>query len=158
MPTDPDNNHPSLMFLLLQAYYWFDDALQASIRAAGGPSLPRLQSMVMANVAAGVGRPTHIARNLGVSRQALNHLLTELKRKELIELVPDPIDARAKRVQYHPKSMALVALARRSLADNEAVVLQAEGATRFDDFLSVLNGINDLRSAEIRRHDSGETR
>ena len=86
-PEDSPTVHPSLMFLLLQAYYWFDDSLQASIRSAGGPTLPRLQSMVMANVAAGVGRPSQIARNLGVSPQALNHLLAELKKKELVEKI-----------------------------------------------------------------------
>lgn len=150
MPEYSSPTQPPLLFLLLQAYYWFDDALQASIREAGGPTLPRLQSMVMANVAAGVGRPTQIARNLGVSRQALNHLLAELKRKKLIELVGDPHDARAKRVQYHPDSMELVAVARRTMANNEAVLLAAEGATRFDDFLNVLSKINDLRSADNR--------
>jgi len=148
MPEDQLDPHPSTMFLLLQAYYWFDDALQATLRSAGGPSLPRLQSMVMANVAAGVSRPSQIARNLGVSRQALNHLLGELKRKELVQLVPDADDARAKCVQYHPKSMALVEVARRTLAANEAIVLELEGINRFQDFLEVLSKINDLRSAD----------
>ena len=146
MPEDRPNVDPPLLFLLLQAYYWFDDALQASVRDAGGPNLPRLQSMVLANVAAGVGRPSQIARNLGVSRQALNHLLGELKRKELVELVADETDLRARRVQHHPKSMGLVEMARRTMAENEAVVLDLEGSQGFADFLDVLRKINDLRA------------
>lgn len=148
---DHGDAHPPLMFLLLQAYYWFDDALQSSIRASGGPTLSRLQSMVMANVAAGVGRPSHIARNLGVSRQALNHLLGELKSRELVELVPDQTDLRAKLVQYHPKAKDLVAVARRTMAKNEALILGVEGATRFEDFLEVLSKINELRSCSDAR-------
>ena len=150
MPEDRPNVHPPLLFLLLQAYYWFDDALQASVRDAGGPNLPRLQSMVLANVAAGVGRPSQIARNLGVSRQVLNHLLGELKRKELVELVADETDLRARRVQHHPKSMGLVEMARRTMAENEAVVLGLEGSKRFADFLDVLRKINDLRATDNR--------
>lgn len=155
MSDDRPNVHPPLLFQLLQAYYWFDDALQASVRDAGGPNLPRLQSMVLANVAAGVGRPSQIARNLGVSRQALNHLLGELKRKELVELVPDEKDLRAKRVTHHPKSMELVAMARRTMGENEAALLEMAGSTRFSHFLDVLSTVNDLRGSQGKSSKTG---
>ncbi len=149
MPEDRPNVHPPLLFLLLQAYYWFDDALQSSVRAADGPNVPRLQSMVMANVAAGIGRPSEIARNLGISRQAVNTLLRELTRKELVELVPDATDLRAKHVQYHPKAQRMIQVSRGAMTANESVVLAAVGQGRFDDFMDVLNKINEFRNTEV---------
>jgi len=146
------NVHPPLLFLLLQSYYFLDDALQASVRKADGPNVPRLQSMFMANVAAGVERPSQIAKNLGISRQAVNTLLRELTRKELVQMVPDPTDKRAKRVQYHPQALRMVQVSRAAMATNEAAILAAVGQERFDDFIDVLIEINAFRNAEICTH------
>ncbi len=146
--TEVPNVHPPLLFLLLQSYYFLDDALQASVRKADGPNVPRLQSMCMANVAAGVERPSQIAKNLGVSRQAVNTLLRELTRKELVQLVPDPTDQRAKRVQYHPNALRMIQVSRAAMATNEAAILAAVGQERFDDFIEVLKQFNEFRNAE----------
>src|SRR5262245_16888548 len=43
-------------------------------------------------------RPTDVAAQLGISKQALNHLLRELERHGYLERAPDPDDRRSKRI------------------------------------------------------------
>jgi DNA-binding MarR family transcriptional regulator len=52
--------------------------------------------MVMTNVVAGVRRPSDIARNLGVSRQAIHVTLRQMVELGILELVDDPRDGRSK--------------------------------------------------------------
>lgn len=90
---------PFLMMNLLSAVYWFDEALQAALKEAGIPNVTRAQSMLIANIAAGEHRATRIARNLGVTRQAISLMLSELETRGIVEIVPDPDDRRARIVQ-----------------------------------------------------------
>ncbi len=71
-------NAPEYLIVpLLQAFYWFDDGLQAHLQARGWAHVTRPQSMVMVNIVTGIRRPSDIARNLGVSRQAVSAYLKE---------------------------------------------------------------------------------
>lgn len=87
---------------LLQAVYWFDDALQDAMRAAGYEPLGRSQSLVLVNMAAGEHRAARIAENLGISRQAISQLLSEMASRGLIEFRADPTDRRARVVEFSP--------------------------------------------------------
>ena len=90
---------PYLMMNLLSAVYWFDEALQATLKEAGIPNVSRAQSMLIANISAGEHRATRIARNLGVTRQAISLMLSELEARGIVELLPDPEDRRARIVR-----------------------------------------------------------
>ena len=85
--------------LLVRAFYWVDESLQNSITQRGGPRITHSQSMVILAVWEGFTRPSAIAEFLGVSRQAIHQSLRELTRLDVVELVPDPTDGRAKRVR-----------------------------------------------------------
>lgn len=87
---------PYLMVSLLQGFYWFDSGLQSFLRAKGWPTLTHSQSMVMMNIATGTTRPVEIARNLGVSRQAVHVTLMQMQDLKMIEFRPDPSDRRSK--------------------------------------------------------------
>ncbi len=91
---------PYLMMNLLSALYWFDEALQAALKEAGIPNVTRAQSMLIANISAGEHRATRIARNLGVTRQAISLMLGELEARGIVEIVPDPDDRRARIVRF----------------------------------------------------------
>ncbi|HTP76614.1 MAG TPA: MarR family winged helix-turn-helix transcriptional regulator [Rhizomicrobium sp.] len=91
-------DRPHLVVPLLKAFYWFDEGLQAYLRHRGWRGVSRPQSMVMANVVMGVTRPTDIARNLGVSRQAIHVTIGQMIKKGMIELRDDPNDRRGKTV------------------------------------------------------------
>jgi DNA-binding MarR family transcriptional regulator len=91
---------PFLMMNLLSAVYWFDEALQAALKEFGVPNVTRAQSMLIANISAGESRATRIARNLGVTRQAISLMIAELETRGIVEVVPDPEDGRARIVRF----------------------------------------------------------
>ncbi len=90
------DNAEHLIVPIWQAFVWFDEGLQNYLRLCGWPEVTRPQSMVMTNVVAGVRRPSDIARNLGVSRQAIHVTLRQMIDLGLLELVDDPDDGRSK--------------------------------------------------------------
>ena len=84
---------------LVRAVYWLDDALQDAL-AAQGIRLTRAESLVIANMMSGIRRGTHIARNLGVSRQATGQILASLESRGYVTSSPDPSDPRARLVNF----------------------------------------------------------
>jgi DNA-binding MarR family transcriptional regulator len=85
-----------LIVPIWQAFVWMDDSLQNYLRKQGWPEVTRPQSMVMNNVVMGVRKPSDIARNLGVSRQAIHTTIRQMIDLGMLELVDDPEDGRSK--------------------------------------------------------------
>lgn len=104
-----------LIVPLLQGFSWFDDGLQAYLQAKGWPHVTRSQSMVMIHVVLGVTRPSDIARNLGVSRQAIHTTLGQMVALGMFELEDDPEDGRSKRVVVAPKGQQMRAAAQEAM-------------------------------------------
>lgn len=121
-----------LMIDLLSAVYWFDEALQAGLRAKGHQSASRSQSMILANIAAGVHRPSELAKNLGVSRQAMSLALGELAARGLVDIEPDPDDGRAQRVVFSPRSLEMRRDAIAVMSALEKELTDRIGKTRFN--------------------------
>jgi DNA-binding MarR family transcriptional regulator len=92
---------------LLHAYYWCDESLQKSLQRQGYSPLPRTQSMIMVNVSDGITRPADLARNLGISRQAIQQTLAEMQASGLISLRADPKDGRAKIVEFERRGRGI---------------------------------------------------
>lgn len=93
----------TLIVPLLQAFIWFDDGLQAYLQARGWDEVTRSQSMVMANVVVGMSKPSDIARNLGISRQAVHTTINQLIEMGMVEMTDDPDDRRGKIVVVSEK-------------------------------------------------------
>ena len=87
----------NLAQLLIEAFYWVDDEFQKSLRERGLMPVSRAQSMFFSQVSAGKTSPTEIARELGVSKQAVHKTIADLVTAGLVELQPDPNDGRAKK-------------------------------------------------------------
>lgn len=100
--SDDVSGPPHLILELISAFYWFDEGLQNYLRARGWPEITRPQSMLMANLALGLHRPSDIARRLGVSRQAIHVTLGQMMEKGVLELVDDPDNRRNKLVELTP--------------------------------------------------------
>lgn len=109
-----------MMMDLMRAFYWFDEGLQASLKERGWQSISRSQSILLANIALGIRRPSDIARNLGVTRQAVSKMLQEMAEAGLIITEADPEDGRAQLVNFSEKSLQLRADALDILAQLEA--------------------------------------
>lgn len=96
-----------MMMELMRAFYWFDEGLQASLKKRGWQAISRSQSFALANIALDVHRPADLARNLGVSRQAVSKMLQEMADQDLVVITPDPEDRRAQLVHFSEKSERL---------------------------------------------------
>ncbi|BCW90511.1 hypothetical protein sos41_36810 [Alphaproteobacteria bacterium SO-S41] len=108
------------MVNLLSGVYWFDDALQDALRRHGWDIVTRAQSLLFANLATGEESPSRLAKNLGVTRQAISQLLAEVEARGLVVIDTDPADRRARIVRFSEKSLPLRDAARSVLAKLEA--------------------------------------
>lgn len=88
--------HATLLIPLFEAFSWFDAGLQALLRDAGWTAVTRPQTMVLIAVGQGIRRPAEIARALSITRQSAGATIAEMVGEGLLELYPDPADARAK--------------------------------------------------------------
>lgn len=90
----PDKHY--MVVDMLRAFYWFDDGMQNYLRSRGWPSVSRTQSMILINVISGTNRSAEIARNLGVTRQAIHITISQMIDAGLVKLESDPTDGRSK--------------------------------------------------------------
>jgi len=118
-----------LIIPLLQGFSWFDDGLQAYLQAKGWPHATRPQSMVMVHVVRGVTRPSDIARDLGVSRQAIHTTINQMVELGLLSLENDPEDGRSKRVVIAPNGQQMRAVAQEGMRVMSAALEARIGKT-----------------------------
>ena len=76
-------------------------------------------------------RPTDVAAQVGISKQALNYLLRELERLGYLELEPHPDDLRSKRIFLTQRGVAAVGVIRDAVVEMEAAWEQRLGPKRF---------------------------
>jgi DNA-binding MarR family transcriptional regulator len=124
---------------LLHAFYWLDDGLQAYMRRHQGFSLPRAQSMIMICIGDGITRQADMARQLGVSKQAVQQALKPLIAKGLVTVEQDPADGRQRRVRFTAKGQRMRDVARRGLLELEAELARRIGRPRVDALHEALN-------------------
>lgn len=130
-----------LMLDLVRAFYWFDEQLRARLAQRGWRSISRSQSLVLTNIANGVNRPSRIAEKLGVSRQAMSQLLSEMVSAELIEMIPDPTDGRAHLMQFAPAAAGIRDDALQILRELEREVERALGKQQLENLRQALRSM-----------------
>jgi DNA-binding MarR family transcriptional regulator len=133
-----NNSRGYLMRGLLYAYYWMDEGMQNHMRAAGMQPLSRTQSMIMTNVADGITRPSELARNLGISRQAVHQLIADLEKRNLVEMLPDPSDARAKIIRFSSRGWNIGEVALRATKNMETVIEERIGKKALHELRRIL--------------------
>ncbi|RIA37968.1 MarR family transcriptional regulator [Hephaestia caeni] len=131
-------NHSLLMVNILQAFYWFDEALQAAMKAQGVTSLNRTQSLVLSVIANGEHRASRIARQLGISRQAINQVLNSLNALGIIVSRPDPKDSRALLVEFSEEAAVLREVGIKALQRIENELAGRIGADKVDGLREAL--------------------
>jgi DNA-binding MarR family transcriptional regulator len=127
-----------LIIALFQRFCWLDEGLQARLHDHGWPDVNRPQSMVMTNIVSGIVRPSDIARNLGISRQAIHNTINQMVKLGIIKLDVDPQDRRHMIVSLTELGARMRADAQRSMEALTAQIAKALGQDRFDDLLAAL--------------------
>lgn len=123
---------------MLQGFVWMDEGLQNYLRGMGWPEVTRPQSMVMANVVSGVTKPSDIARNLGVSRQAAHVTIRQMIDLGMIKLVPDPEDRRAKIVAISETGSQMRVCAQEGMLYVSARLRERIGARKMEQLKEIL--------------------
>jgi DNA-binding MarR family transcriptional regulator len=126
------DNAQFLIVPLLQAFTWFDDGLQAYLKAKGWPNATRAQSMVMVHVITGISRPTDIARMMGVSRQAIHTTINQMVALDLIGVRDDPADGRSKHVFITANGLKMRQAAQAAMVDLTAILEARIGTASVD--------------------------
>lgn len=131
-------NHRLMMINLLLAFYWFDEALQSALKESGFPSVNRTQSLVLCDIASGEQRASRIAKNIGISRQAINQVLNGLIEQGLIVTCKDPGDSRALLIDFSPEAAPLRKAGIAALGRIEAELGRRIGAKSLSDLQNAL--------------------
>jgi DNA-binding MarR family transcriptional regulator len=98
-PNDPASPRSGGVALaLLKDFYWIELGIRSYLRTRGNPEFSRADGMVLANITLGFNRPSDIARQLGVSRQAIHRQIQQMKEKGIVSVMDDPSDGRIKLV------------------------------------------------------------
>lgn len=100
---DDERHHGDLARQLLHATRAFESELIVRLARAGLDMLAPRHFIVLRALDPDQGmRASALARDAGVTRQAIGQVVAELERFDIVEQVPDPSDARAKIVRYTP--------------------------------------------------------
>jgi DNA-binding MarR family transcriptional regulator len=129
-----------LIIALFQRFCWLDEGLQARLHDHGWPDVNRPQSMVMTNIVSGIVRPSDIARNLGVSRQAIHSTIGQMVKLGIVQLEVDPEDRRHMIVSLTGLGARMRKDAQRSMDALTAQIAARLGQDRFDALLAALEG------------------
>jgi DNA-binding MarR family transcriptional regulator len=143
-----------LIIALFQRFCWLDEGLQARLHDHGWPDVNRPQSMVMTNIVSGIVRPSDIARNLGVSRQAIHSTINQMVKLGIVQLDVDPADRRHMIVSLTDLGARMRKDAQRSMDALTAQIAARLGQDKFDALLAALEadwGDNIAPAAPSRR-------
>ncbi|ABF53481.1 MarR family winged helix-turn-helix transcriptional regulator [Sphingopyxis alaskensis] len=127
-----------LIIALFQRFCWLDEGLQARLHARGWPDVNRPQSMVMTNIVSGIVRPSDIARNLGVPRQAIHSTINQMVRLGIVRLDVDPDDRRHMIVSFTETGARMCKDAQRAMDALAAQITARIGQDRFDALFDAL--------------------
>lgn len=123
--------HRNLLLNLLRAVYWYADAMHVNMTAQGYPQMSRAASFLLLNIAQGEHRAIDIARNLGISRQAVSQMLTDLCNRGLLASREDPDNRRSRIVDFSPAFASQGAACAEIMSKLESEISRRVGS---DDF------------------------
>lgn len=128
-----------LIIALFQRFCWLDEGLQARLRDLGWPDVNRPQSMVMTNIVSGIVRPSDIARNLGLSRQAVHNTINQMVQLGIVRLDVDPGDRRHMIVSLTELGTRMRSDAQLSMDEMTQQIAGKLGQGTFDALLAALD-------------------
>lgn len=143
LPVVPESRMVSNSYLiiqLLQAFEWFDESLQLSLRELGWPAVTRPESMVLMHITIDIVQPAAIARSLRLTRQAVHSTISGLVNRGICELAPDPDDKRVKIVQLTEMGAAMRRDAQKIVNELTGVLRDRVGAEQVNVLIATLDG------------------
>jgi DNA-binding MarR family transcriptional regulator len=128
----------SLQILFRDARAAIEAAVRADLAQNGFGNVAPAHSALLRNVGEDGARPSELAANAGVTRQAITKLVDELERLDLVRRDPDPDDGRGVIIRYTDRGRAGVAIARKRVLALERHYAAQVGADRWAQVRSTL--------------------
>jgi DNA-binding MarR family transcriptional regulator len=101
-------------------------------------------------------RPSELALEAGITKQAVNYLLGELETAGYLVRKPDPADGRSRQVELTERGRSLLRTLRRTVAAIEHEVARDLGAERLDELRSLLRALNATPLVSGFRESTGQ--
>ncbi len=89
-------------------------------------------------------RPSELAAQLRMSKQAVNYLLGQLERLGYLERQQDPDDLRSKRIALTQRGTSMIPVIREAVSGVETTWAQQLGPERFAELRDLLAELNEL--------------
>ncbi|MCZ4119928.1 MarR family winged helix-turn-helix transcriptional regulator [Streptomyces sp. H39-S7] len=124
--SEPARNLPQL---LAQAKRWFEDALLASMQAAGERPVTAAQAGVFATLDDEGTSISELARRIGVTRQTAHQAVHSLIGMGLLEQVPDPASGRSSLIRTTAEGTRVHQRALAAISVIETVLTERIGST-----------------------------
>lgn len=137
-----------LGILLALAFAAFATELRASLAADGYEDLHRSFGYVARNLAEAPLTLTELAERLGITSPGALKIVQQMEDAGYLERVPDPSDARAKRLRLTRRGRAALAAARSFHARFERDLVEHMGSRKVQALRDVLGDIIERHEAE----------
>ena len=95
--------------LMLLAFRQFEESLLQELQQRGYMDVTLSHLNVIRHLDPQGLNLHHLARDAALSKQATSKIVADLEFKGYVSCLPDPLDRRAKRIQYRPRGEALMA-------------------------------------------------
>jgi len=126
----------------------------ADLQAAGFTDLADAHMVVLRYPGPHGRRPSDLAAELGMSKQAVNYLLGALERAGYLRRADDPDDRRSRRIELTERGEAVRRTIRATVAAIETELAEELGARSFAQLRALLVRLNDtafVREAAVAR-------
>lgn len=134
----------SVGHLLLRCARLWDEAALDKVNAQPGAVAPVIRPShlrLFPHIAPEGTRPGEIAWALGISKQAVQQLVDELRELDVVEVLPDPVDGRARRVRLTERGRERIAGGLGVLAEVEAELTKEVGRGRMKALAELLREV-----------------
>lgn len=153
MSTGAPENRPFLGAMMRMVWQWVRDRIAEDVAQAGYDDLSPAHLQVFRFPTLDGVRPSEVAAELQISKQAVNELLGRMERTGYLVREVDPVDGRARIIRLTEKGARLERAARESARSAERRIAELLGAPRSGDLWGTLEEL----TRELRRQAARET-
>ena len=143
-----DETFSPLVRTILRSFRAADEVAMRALRGAGFRGTGPAAWYLLSAIPEGGGRASSLARELGVTKQAVGQALKELQREGYVTKEADPDDRRALRVKPTEEGLAMASAGRNALQAQEARWAEELGRTRLKALRATMEEFSDFLEAQ----------
>lgn len=136
----------SLGWLLRNAFDAYHALVVTKVREAGFQDITPAQAQIIANMDGSPIRALDLAARMGISKQGLSVMITELSKKGYVALERDPQDGRAKKIALSKRGRELKASGEQSRLSAEQMFLACLNDEQKSQFTYLLAKVVDSQT------------